>query len=736
MSPTASVSESTVPDTTTSASVSGVHAGPADHDPGELDYHALNAMLNLYDIDGKIQFEKDREAAHQYFLQHVNQNTVFFHDLDEKLDYLLEENYYEPEVLAKYDREFVKLLFGHAYGKKFRFPTFLGAFKYYTSYTLKTFDGKRYLERFEDRVCMVALTLADGDTSLARALVDEIIEGRFQPATPTFLNSGKKQRGEPVSCFLLRIEDNMESIGRAINSALQLSKRGGGVALLLSNIREHGAPIKKIENQSSGVIPIMKLLEDSFSYANQLGARQGAGAVYLHAHHPDIYRFLDTKRENADEKIRIKTLSLGVVIPDITFQLAKNNDDMYLFSPYDVERVYGVPFADINVTDKYHEMVEDRRIRKTKIKAREFFQTLAELQFESGYPYIMFEDTVNRANPIDGKITHSNLCSEILQVSTPSTYNDDLSYSHVGKDISCNLGSLNIAKTMDSPDIGQTIDTAIRGLTAVSDQTAITSVPSIEKGNNDSHAIGLGQMNLHGYLARERIFYGSDEGIDFTNMYFYTVLFHALRASNAIARERGRSFAGFEKSTYASGEFFDKYTDQAWEPATERVRELFADAEIDIPTQDDWRELKAAVQRDGIYNQNLQAVPPTGSISYINHSTSSIHPVAAKIEIRKEGKIGRVYYPAPYMTNDNLDYYQDAYEIGYEKIIDTYAAATQHVDQGLSLTLFFKDTATTRDVNKAQIYAWRKGIKTLYYIRLRQIALEGTEVEGCVSCML
>ena len=736
MSPTASVSESTVPDTTTSASVSGVHAGPADHDPGELDYHALNAMLNLYDIDGKIQFEKDREAAHQYFLQHVNQNTVFFHDLDEKLDYLLEENYYEPEVLAKYDREFVKLLFGHAYGKKFRFPTFLGAFKYYTSYTLKTFDGKRYLERFEDRVCMVALTLADGDTSLARALVDEIIEGRFQPATPTFLNSGKKQRGEPVSCFLLRIEDNMESIGRAINSALQLSKRGGGVALLLSNIREHGAPIKKIENQSSGVIPIMKLLEDSFSYANQLGARQGAGAVYLHAHHPDIYRFLDTKRENADEKIRIKTLSLGVVIPDITFQLAKNNDDMYLFSPYDVERVYGVPFADINVTDKYHEMVEDRRIRKTKIKAREFFQTLAELQFESGYPYIMFEDTVNRANPIDGKITHSNLCSEILQVSTPSTYNDDLSYSHVGTDISCNLGSLNIAKTMDSPDIGQTIDTAIRGLTAVSDQTAITSVPSIEKGNNDSHAIGLGQMNLHGYLARERIFYGSDEGIDFTNMYFYTVLFHALRASNAIARERGRSFAGFEKSTYASGEFFDKYTDQAWVPATDRVRELFAEAEIDIPTQDDWRELKAAVARDGIYNQNLQAVPPTGSISYINHSTSSIHPVAAKIEIRKEGKIGRVYYPAPYMTNDNLDYYQDAYEIGYEKIIDTYAAATQHVDQGLSLTLFFKDTASTRDVNKAQIYAWRKGIKTLYYIRLRQIALEGTEVEGCVSCML
>ena len=702
----------------------------------ELDYHALNALLNLYDDDGKIQFSKDREAARQYFLQHVNQNTVFFHNLKEKLDYLVENKYYDPIVLDKYQFEDVKALFKRAYAHKFRFQSFLGAYKYYTSYTLKTFDGKRYLERYEDRVCMVALTLADGDLDLAGHLVDEIISGRFQPATPTFLNSGKAQRGEPVSCFLLRIEDNMESIGRAINSSLQLSKRGGGVALLLSNLREQGAPIKHIENQSSGVIPVMKLLEDSFSYANQLGARQGAGAVYLHAHHPDILRFLDTKRENADEKIRIKSLSLGVVIPDITFELAKNNDDMYLFSPYDVERVYGTPFADVNISENYDDMVEDPRISKTKINARAFFQTLAEIQFESGYPYIMFEDTVNEANPIAGRITHSNLCSEILQVSTPSTYHEDLSYDHIGEDISCNLGSMNIAMAMDSPDFSATIETAIRGLTAVSEQTSIDSVPSIRKGNDKSHAIGLGQMNLHGYLGRERIHYGSEEGIDFTNIYFYCVLFEALKASNKIAKERGVKFGGFEESKYATGEFFDKYTDAEWVPATDRVKELFDASEISIPTQDDWRELKASIQEHGLFNRNLQAVPPTGSISYINNSTSSIHPIASKIEIRKEGKIGRVYYPAPHMDNDNLEYFQDAYEVGYEKIIDTYAAATQHVDQGLSLTLFFKDTATTRDINRAQIYAWRKGIKTIYYIRLRQVALEGTEIEGCVSCML
>ena len=701
-----------------------------------LDYHALNAMLNLYDKAGRIQFDKDRQAVDAFFAAHVGPHSVTFSSQEERLQTLVREGYYDESVLARYDRAFVVSLFARAHASGFRFQTFLGAWKFYTSYTLKTFDGKRYLEHFEDRVVMVALTLAQGDEALASQLTDEMLSGRFQPATPTFLNCGKQQRGELVSCFLLRIEDNMESIGRAVNSALQLSKRGGGVAFLLSNLREAGAPIKRIENQSSGVIPVMKMLEDAFSYANQLGARQGAGAVYLHAHHPDILRFLDTKRENADEKIRIKTLSLGVVIPDVTFRLAKENAQMALFSPYDVERLYGKPFGDIAISERYDELVADERVRKKYINARDFFQTLAEIQFESGYPYIMYEDTVNRANPIAGRINMSNLCSEILQVNSASTYEENLDYAHTGHDISCNLGSLNIAHTMDSPDIGRTVETAIRGLTAVSDMSHIHSVPSIVAGNAASHAIGLGQMNLHGYLAREGIAYGSPEGLDFTNLYFYTITWHALHTSMLLARERGQTFAGFAQSRYASGEFFTQYLEQNWTPKTEKVRTLFARSGITLPTREMWLYLRDEVMRYGIYNQNLQAVPPTGSISYINHATSSIHPIVSKVEIRKEGKTGRVYYPAPFKTNENLDMYQDAYEIGAQKIIDTYAEATKHVDQGLSLTLFFPDTATTRDINKAQIYAWRKGIKSLYYIRLRQLALEGTEIEGCVSCAL
>jgi ribonucleoside-diphosphate reductase alpha chain len=702
----------------------------------KVSYHELNAMLNMYDENNKIQFGKDKEAARSYFLDHVNQNTVFFHSLEEKLDYLVENEYYDHMLLEQYDYEDTKELFKHAYSYKFRFPTFVGAYKFYTSYALKTFDGERYLERFEDRVVMNALLLARGNVQHAKDIIDEIISGRFQPATPTFLNAGKKQRGEYVSCFLLRVEDNMESIARAVTSSLQLSKRGGGVGLNLTNVRELGAPIKKIQNQSSGIIPVMKMLEDAFSYANQLGARQGAGAVYLNAHHPDILRFLDTKKENADEKTRIKTLSLGVVIPDITLELAKNGDDMYLFSPYDVEKVYGLPMSDISVTEKYQEMVDDPRIRKTKIKARELFERIAELQFESGYPYIVYEDTVNNSNPIDGRINMSNLCSEILQVNTPTTYNNDMSYKDIGKDISCNLGSLNIAKAMESPNFGKTIETAVRSLTAVSELSYIDSVMSVAEGNRKSRAIGLGQMNLHGYFGKELMHYGEEESIDFTNIYFYTVLYHALRASNRLAIETSSPFDGFENSTYASGNFFTRYISEEWKPKTEKVRRIFAESGIEVPSQEDWQALAESVMSHGIYNQNLQAVPPTGSISYINNSTSSIHPIASQIEIRKEGKMGRVYYPAPYLTNENREYFQDAYEIGPEKIIDVYAAATQHVDQGLSLTLFFKDTATTRDVNRAQIYAWKKGIKTIYYIRIRQNALEGTEMEGCVSCQL
>ncbi|UDL16797.1 ribonucleotide reductase [Arthrobacter phage Atuin] len=702
----------------------------------------LNAMLNLWSAEGKVQFESDKEAAKQLFLQEINPSTQFFYSLEEKLNYLFDNEYYERHVWDQYDFKDVKELYKFVYGKKHRFESYFSAFKYDKQYGMKSFDGKTRLERFEDRVVANALLLGRGNVNEAYAIANEIIEGRLQPATPTFSNAGKAQRGEFVSCFLLRIEDNMESIGRAINSSLQLSKRGGGVALLLSNIREMSAPIKHIENASSGIIPVMKMLEDAFSYANQLGTRQGAGAVYLNAHHPDISKFLDTKRENADEKIRIKTLSLGVVVPDITYELAKNNEEMYLFSPYDVERVYGKPFADISVTEKYREMVEDSRIKKTKFEggARAFLQTTAELLFESGYPYILFEDNANRAhaNGELGRINMSNLCTEILQANTPSEFAEDLSYDTLGRDISCNLASLNIAKAMEGGNLERTVRTAIRALSAVSDLSEINSVPSVREGNNKSRAIGLGQMNLHGFFIKHGWKYGSPESLDFTNAYFMTVAYYAYKASMELAKETKSPFDGFKVSKYADPKYLtEKYRPRDMSTFSAETLMLFKnDYGISVPTFHDWVKLAEEISEHGLYNAYLQAIPPTGSISYVNYSTSSIHPVAQAVETRKEGLTGRVYFPQPYVTNDNFADVEDAYQVGPERTIDVYAEATKHVDQGLSLTLFFPDTATTRDINKAQIYAWRKGIKTLYYSRVRQAALSGTESSECVSCSL
>ncbi|WP_373790734.1 class 1b ribonucleoside-diphosphate reductase subunit alpha, partial [Jeotgalibaca porci] len=484
-----------------------------------VSYFNLNNEVNI-PVDGMIPLHKDKEAVRAYFLEEINMNTVFFYTLEEKLGYLVREDYIDGEMLENYSDAFIKEIFQKVYAHKFRFKSFMAAYKFYTQYALKTNDGAKYLERYEDRVVFNALFLANGDEQLARDIAEEMITQRYQPATPTFLNAGKKRRGELVSCFLIDLDDSMLSIGRGINSSLQLSRKGGGVGVNLSNLREAGAPIKKIENASSGVVPVMKLLEDSFSYSNQLGQRNGAGAVYLNVFHPDIYAFLSTKKENADEKIRVKTLSLGLVVPDKYYELLKTNRPMYLFSPYDVERAYGKPFSYIDITEKYDEMVANDAISKTKINARELEQEISRLQQESGYPYIINIDTVNRANPVAGKVIMSNLCSEIFQPQEPSILNDDLSYNVTGTDISCNLGSTNIPNILTSPNFGKSIEVAVRALTTVTEHTAINEVPTIKKGNDLYHTIGLGAMGLHIEFARNQVAYGTPESLEFTDAYF------------------------------------------------------------------------------------------------------------------------------------------------------------------------------------------------------------------------
>jgi ribonucleoside-diphosphate reductase alpha chain len=695
-----------------------------------IKYLELNAKVKGQEID----LEADRQAVRSYFLDHVNRNLYSAITLREKLSYMVNEGYYKSEVIDAYKFSFIKKLRKYLENKHHRFPGLIPALKFYKSYALKTYDGQTYLERYEDRILITALELGGGDEIRAWELAEEMIEQRFQPATPTFTNTGRRNAGKFVSCFLLNVGDSLNDIYKITHAAAKLSQAGGGVGLNFSDVRAEGDPVQGRKGLAASIIRPIRQFDVLFPYVNQGGTRPGAGVAYLHAHHLDIQAFLNSKRENADEGSRIQNLSMGVLVPDITLELAKNDENMYLFSPYDASQEYGVPFSEIDITAEYRNMVENPNIRKRHIKARDFFTQLAEIQFNSGYPYVIYIDNANKVNPIAGKIKMSNLCVEIMQVQEPSTIDDTLNYLQLGKDISCNLGSLNIKATMESPNFGKTIEVAIRALTEVSDTFDMKSVPTVDSGNRRSHAIGLGQMNLHGYLASKHIEYGSPEALAFIDTYAMMVTYHAINTSMIIARERGETFDGFENSKYADGSYFDEKYHFRNNHLNTEVAPLFEGHYV--PRPHDWAQLKEDVMKYGMYNQNLQAIPPTGSISYVNNSVPSILPVTAKVETREEGKLGRVNYPAPGISKDTFDYYKDAYELGNKAIIDTAAAFQEHVDQGISMTLFFKDTDTTEDINRYQNYAWSKGIKSIYYVRIKKTVLDGTDIDyvECESC--
>lgn len=680
--------------------------------------------------NGKIQFEKDTEAVRSYFIDYVNQHTVFFHNLKEKLDYLVENGYYEQEVFAPYEFSDIQRLYDALYAKKFRFPSYMSAFMFYNNYAMRTNDGKKFLERYEDRIAVVALYLGRSDIDKALAFADLLITQQYQPATPTFLNAGKKRRGEMVSCFLLEVDDSMNAIGFAINSALQLSKIGGGVSLNLSKIRAAGEQIKGLEGKASGVLPVMKLFEDAFSYANQLGQRDGSGAVYLNVFHADIEQFLDTKKINSDEKIRIKTLSLGVVAPNKFFELVEQDKDMYLFYPHTVYKAFGEHLDEMDLSVMYDQLVDHPAVLKKKIAARDLITKIAQIQMESGYPYILFEDNANKAHALKqlGKIKFSNLCSEIAQLSEVSVIHDYGELDEIRRDISCNLGSLNIVNVMNQRRMRETVHLAMDALTEISDRSNINIVPSIAKANRELHSVGLGAMNLHGYLAQQRIAYESREARDFVRTFFMMMNYYSIERSMLIAKERKQVFLGFEQSEYANGAYFDRYLATDYRPATEKVAKLFEGQSI--PTPEDWAKLKVQVQEFGLYHAYRLAIAPTGSISYLQSATASIAPITQKIEEREYGN-SKTIYPMPNLSEDNFFFYKEAYDMDMYKVIDLVAEVQTHVDQAISTILYVKDHLTTRDLAKYYIYAQKKGLKTLYYTRTRK-----RTIEECVSCVV
>lgn len=680
--------------------------------------------------EGQFQFDKDLEAVHSYFVDYINQNTVFFHDLEEKIKYLVENDYYEAHIIEMYTMEEIKEVYQLAYDKKFRFPSFMSAFKFYNDYALKTNDKKKILERYEDRISIVALFFAKGDVAKAKQYVETMINQEYQPSTPSFLNAGRKRRGELVSCFLLEVNDSLNDISKAIDISMQLSKLGGGVSLNLSKLRAKGEAIKDVENATKGVVGVMKLLDNAFRYADQMGQRQGSGAAYLNVFHSDINDFLDTRKISADEDVRVKTLSIGVVIPDKFVELAREDKDAYVFYPHTIYKEYGIHMDEMDMNEMYDKLVDNPRVRKDKMNPRRLLQKLAILRSESGYPYIMFADNVNNAHANNhiSKVKFSNLCSEVLQASQVSTYGDYNEEDEIGLDISCNLGSINIMNVMKNKSLEQTVAIATDSLTHVSETTNIPNAPAVLRANHAMRSIGLGAMNLHGYLAQNQIAYESEEARDFANTFFMMMNFYSIKRSNEIAKATGQTYHQFEGSTYADGSYFTKYLENDYSPQFEKIATLFEG--MHVPTKEDWAQLAERVKTDGLYHSYRLCIAPTGSISYVQSSTASVMPIMERMEERTYGN-SKTYYPMPGLAPSNWFFYKEAYDMDMFKVVDMISTIQEHVHQGISFTLFLKDTMTTRDLNRIDLYAHHKGIKTIYYARTKD-----TGQEGCLSCVV
>ena len=695
-------------------------------DEKKFNHIELNNEVTQRDESGFYKLEKDLEAL-EVFMEEVESKTIHFDTELERLHYLVDNNFYY-DLFQEYSESQLETVIEHANSIDFAFKSYMAASKFFKDYALKTNDKKQYLEDYRQHVVIVSLYLSKGDVDKANNFITSMMEQRYQPATPTFLNAGRARRGEMVSCFLLEVDDSLNSINYIDSTAKQLSKIGGGVAINLSKLRARGEAIKGIEGVAKGVLPVAKSLEGGFAYADQLGQRPGAGAVYLNIFHYDLPEFLDTKKVNADEDIRLATISTGLVVPSKFFELARDNKPFNIFAPHTVEREYGVALDDMDMDEMYDELVNNDKIKKRQFDARDMLNTIAQTQLQSGYPYLMFKDNANKVHPLGdiGQIKISNLCTEIFQLQETSVINDYGTEDEIKRDISCNLGSMNIANVMDSGKVKETVHEGIEALTLVSDDTAIQNAPGVKKANDELHSVGLGAMNLHGYLVKNKISYESSEARDFANIFFMMFNFYSIEKSNLIAKERGVTFKDFERSDYANGKYFKRYTEEDIKPQSDKVAELFE--HIHIPTKEDWAELQAKVEKDGLYHAYRLAIAPTQSISYVQNATSSVMPIVDTIERRTYGN-SETFYPMPFLSKETMWYYKSAFNTDQMKLIDMIATIQQHIDQGISTILYVNSEISTRELAKYYIYAHHKGLKSLYYTRNKLLS-----VEECTSC--
>lgn len=660
----------------------------------------------------------------------------------ELVRYLTERGLYGDYILASYSVSELEEAAAFMVSERDELFAYSGLDLLINRYVIRAHDHTP-LESPQEMFLGIALHLAMNEEPTQRLawvkrFYDMLSKLEVTMATPT-LSNARKPDHQLSSCFIDTVPDSLVGIYRSIDNFAQVSKYGGGMGMYLGKVRATGGSIRGFEGVAGGVIRWIRVINDTAVAVDQLGMRQGAVAVYLDAWHRDLPEFLNLRTNNGDDRMKAHDVFPAVCYPDLFWRMAEESldQDWHLMCPHDILQVKGYALEDFYGDEwerRYRDCVADPRISKRRILIKDLVRLILKSAVETGTPFAFMRDAVNRANPNghEGVIYCSNLCTEIAQNTsaieevTREVVTEDgdtvvVTTTRPGDFVVCNLASLSLGRlpVEDDEVMGHVIETAVRALDNVIDLN-FYALPYARITNHRYRSIGLGVSGYHHMLARRGISWESEDHLAFADEVFERINYHAIRASERLAEERG-AYGLFEGSDWQTGAYFAKrgYCSLSGEVA--EVREGAMGSER-------WGELAEAVARNGVRNAYLLAIAPTSSTSILSGTTPGIDPIMRKffLEEKKGSMLPRV---APELSPRTYWYYKPAHYIEQTWSVRAAGVRQRHIDQAQSMNLYITNDYTLRQVLKLYLEAWRRGVKTIYYVRSKSL-----EVEECESC--
>lgn len=654
-----------------------------------------------------------------------NYKTFGYGDFNELVEMLVERGIYTEDFVTKYSKAQRKELADYiAPDRDFLF-NYEGVKLLADRYLVQGMDGE-VLELPQERFMAIAMHLASVEEDkvyYAKAFYDLLSKLKMTVATPTLANAGTTF-SQLSSCFISTVSDNLWSIYDVNSKFSKVSKHGGALGIYLGKVRSLGSDIRGFSNASGGVIPWVRLYNDTAVAVDQLGRRKGGASITLDIWHKDLYEFIDLRTNNGDDRRKAHDIFPAISIPDIFMERLINRQDFSLFDPHEVEKLMGFSLEDYYDKDEKHKEFSERyklcendnRLAKITVPALDIMKKIMKSAVETGTPFIFFRDTVNRANPNShaGMIYGSNLCHEIAQNMSETKFVSEEIVSEDGKSkivttvesgdmVTCNLNSINLGNVAFD-ELKENVPLQIRMLDNVITLNMFP-VADAEVTSLKYRAVGLGVSGYHHYLAKNAIAWENEKHIEEADRLFEEIAYNAIKASMELAKEKG-AYAEFEGSKWQTGEYFDErgYVSERWQ------------------------ELKKDVMKYGLRNGYLMAVAPTGSTSNIAGTTAGIDPIFKKFFV-EEKKGSFTPKTAPELNDETFWYYKEAHYINQLWSIRACAARQRHIDQAQSFNLYITPDVKAKDILDLYVEAFKSGIKTIYYVRNRSL-----EMDECTSC--